>query len=154
MYYQFNLYMTQKYIWCMVLLDYLWLLSIFCTIQYICTYVLCIYVVGMAIYTKPSKQYPGIYFPRNSFVTDGTPILIEGNTKYRIRCYSSGAGQVSWYYSNGTKVPFSGPYTSYYSTQYKFNHLTRLISLNPSNNEFCCKGNERTAWFGMFVNPS
>ena len=98
----------------------------------------------------------GIYFPRNSFVTDGTPILVQGNTRYRINCYSNtGAGQVSWYYRNGTKPPSSGhSYSSHYISQYKLNQLTRLISRNPSNEEFYCQGNERTAWFGMFVNPS
>ena len=107
----------------------------------------------MSIYIRPSKYAYGIYFPRNSFVTDGTPILIERNTKYRINCYST--GQVFWYYRNGTKPPFSGhSYTSYYNNKYKLNRLTRLISLNPSNEEFYCQRNERTAWFGMFVNPS
>ena len=113
-----------------------------------------IFTVGIAIYIKISSQYPGIYFPRNSFVTDGTPILIERNTKYRILCYSSGAGQVSWYYRSGTKLTFSGPYTSYYITQDRLNQLTRIISRNPTNEEFYCQGNQRTAWFGMFVNPS
>ena len=110
----------------------------------------------MSIYMRSISQY-GIYFPRNSFVTDGTPILIQENTRYRINCYSSGtsAGQVFWYYRNGTKLPSSGhSYTSYYISQYKINQLTRLISLNASNEEFICQGNERTAWFGMFVNPS
>ena len=114
-----------------------------------------LYIAGMSIYIKTSSQYPGIYFPRNSFVTDGTPILVEGNSRYRILCYSSGAGQVSWYYRNGTKVPFSGrSYTSYYSTQYKFNQLTRIIENNPSNKELYCQGNQRTSLLGMFVNPS
>ena len=112
------------------------------------------FIAGVSIYYKPSSQYPGIYFPRNSFVTDGTPILIERNTRYRVLCYSSGAGQVSWYYRSGTKPPFSGPYTSFYSAQGRFNQLTRSISMNPSNEEFYCQGNQRTAWFGMFVNPS
>ena len=113
------------------------------------------FTAGVSIYVKTSSQYPGIYFPRNSFVTDGTPILIQGNTRYRVLCYSSGAGQVSWYYRNGTKPPISGhSYSSYYSTQGRFNQLTRSMSINPSNEEFYCKGNRRTAWFGMFVNPS
>ena len=43
----------------------------------------------MSIYLRPSQLQYGIYFPRNSFVTDGTPILIDGNTKYRIHCYST-----------------------------------------------------------------
>ena len=106
------------------------------------------------MYIKTSSQYPGIYFPRNSFVTDGTPILIEGNSRYRILCHSSGAGQVLWYYRSGTKPPHSGPYTSYYIAKGRSNQLTRIISRNPSNEEFYCQGNGRTAWFGMFVNPS
>ena len=109
------------------------------------------YIAGMSIYIRSISQY-GIYFPRNSFVTDGTPILIERNTKYRIHCYST--GQVFWYYRNGTKPPSSGhSYTSNYITQYKVNQLTRLISLNPSNEEFYCQGNERTAWFWNVCQP-
>ena len=117
-----------------------------------------IFTAGVSIYIKRSLQYPGIYYPRNSFVTDGTPILVEGNTRYRVFCYSSGAGagQVSWHYRNGTKPPdFSGySYSSYSFNQRKSNQLTRIISRNPSNEEFYCQGNQRTAWFGMFVNPS
>ena len=115
---------------------------------------------GVSMYIKTSSQYPGIYFPRNSFVTDGTPILIEGNSRYRILCYSSGAGQVSWYYRNGTKPLFSvhsysSYYTTFYTTRGRFNQLTRKISRNPlTNEEFYCQGNQKTAWFGMFVNPS
>ena len=113
----------------------------------------------MSIYYKPSSQYPGIYFPRNSFVTDGTSILIQRNTRYRVLCYSSGAGQVSWYYRSGRIVPLHFPgdtysYTSHFSTEGRFNQLTRKIPDNPSNEEFYCQGNQRTAWFGMFVNPS
>ena len=107
----------------------------------------------MSIYIRPSLLQFGIYFPRNSFVTDGTPILVQENTRYRINCYSTGL--VFWYYRNGTKPPSSGhSYSSNYINQYKFNQLTRIISLNPSNEEFYCQGNERTAWFGIFVNPS
>ena len=74
-----------------------------------------------------------------------------GNSRYRINCHSSGAGQVSWYYRNGTKPPFSGhSYASYYNMNGRFNQLTRM----NSNEEFYCQGNQRTAWFGMFVNPS
>ena len=115
-----------------------------------------IFTAGVSIYIKRSSQYPGIYFPRNSFVTDGTPILVEGNNRYRVFCYSSGAGQVLWYNRNGTKVPsFSDhSYSSYSFNQGRSNQLTRIISRNPSNEEFYCKGNQRTAWFGMFVNPS
>ena len=111
-----------------------------------------IFTVGMAIYNKPRSQYPGIYFPRHSFVTDGTPIM-DVNSRYPINCHSS-VGQVSWYYRNGTEVPSSSghSYTSKYNA-YKFNQLTRIISMN-SNEEFYCQGNQRTAWFGMFVNPS
>ena len=114
-----------------------------------------LFTAGVSIYLKQSSQYPGSYFPRNSFVTDGTPILVERNTRYRVLCYSSGAGEVSLHYRNGTKPPASGySYSSYYSTQGRFNQLTRIISRNPSNEEFYCKGNQRTAWFGMFVNRS
>ena len=114
-----------------------------------------LFTAGVSIYYKTSSQYPGIYFPRNSFVTDGTPILIERNTKYRIHCYSSGAGQVSWYFRNGTKPLILGQsYSSYYSPQGKFNQLTRIISKKPSNEEFYCKENQRRAWFGVFVSPS
>ena len=113
-----------------------------------------IFSVGIAIYNKPRSEYPGKYFPRNSFVTDGTPIM-GGNSRYPINCHSSGAGKVYWYYRNGTKTPSSGhSYTSNYNTEYKFNQLTRIISRNPSNKEFYCQGNQRIAWFGMFVNPS
>ena len=110
----------------------------------------------MAIYNKPRSEYPGIYFPRNSFVTDGTPILVEGNSRYRAFCYSSGVGQVSWYYRSGTRVPhYSGDsYTSYSFNEGMSNQLSRIIPLNPSNEEFYCQGNQMTAWFGMFVNPS
>ena len=85
---------------------------------------------GVSMYIKTSSQYPGIYFPRNSFVTDETPILIEGNSRYRILCYSSGAGQVSGYYRNGTKPLFSvhsysSYYTTFYSTRGRFNQLTK-----------------------------
>ena len=115
-----------------------------------------IFIAGVSIYIKASSQYPGIYFPGNSFVTDGAPILVEGNTRYRVFCYSSGAGQVSWYYRNGTKPP---PASGYSYSSYSFNggrsnQLSRIISRNPSNEEFYCQGNQRTAWFGMFVNPS
>ena len=108
------------------------------------------------MYIKRSSQYPGIYFPRNSFVTDGTPILVERNTRYRIFYHSSDAGQVLWYYRDGTKVPnYSGhSYTSYSFNEGMSNQLSRKIPDNPSNEEFYCQGNQRTAWFGMFVNPS
>ena len=122
-----------------------------------------IFIAGMSIYIKTSSKYPGIYFPRNSFVTDGTPILVEGNSRYRVFCYSSGASKVSWYYRSGTgsnnKVPYhyqghTYPYTAYYSTQSRFNQLTRIIDNDPSNKELYCQGNQRTSRFGMFVNPS
>ena len=109
------------------------------------------------MYIKTSSQYPGIYFPRNSFATDGTPILIKRNSRYRVLCYSSGAGQVSWHYRNGTEVTYyegrTYTYTAYYSTG-RFNQLTRIIKNDPTNKELYCQGNQRTSWFGMFVNPS
>ena len=113
------------------------------------------FTAGVSMYIKASSQYPGMYFPRNSFVNDGTPILVQENTRYRVFCYNSGASRVSWYYRNGTKPPISGhSYSSYYNTEGRFNQLSRIIPRNPSNEEFYCQGNQRTAWFGMFVNPS
>ena len=110
----------------------------------------------MAIYIK-IKPKPGIYFPRNSFITDGTPILVKDNTSYRVYCHSSG-DKVSWYYRNGTEVTKSlsshQSYASIYVNISKQNELTRKTSGNHSNEEFYCVGNHRTAWFGMFVNPS